>query len=43
MDTSVAQLPARFQSPHPELDFLLAVVAETIELSPTRWRRLPPT
>lgn len=39
MDASAARVPlARFQSAHPELDFLLAEVAEAIQLSPTRYK-----
>lgn len=40
MDTSVARaMPWRFQSAHPELDFLLAQVAEDIQLSPTQYQK----
>ena len=37
MHSTVARVgPARFQSAHPELDFLLARVAEDVQLSPTQ-------
>jgi hypothetical protein len=40
MDAAKARFgPTRFQSPDPELDFLLAEVAEAIQLSPTRYKK----
>jgi len=38
MDVSAAR-PLRFQSAHPDLDFLLGRVAEDIQLSPTRYQK----